>query len=481
MDRTASGNRSLALAALALLVAGCRGGNGAAAPVGLPAVPGQGEIGQHTHPINKIKHIVIIIQENRSFNDLFYGFPGAKTVTFGYDSKNRKIVLQPIGLATKWDVEHNSQGFISACNGTGKIPGTDCKMNGFNNEFWQCSHPGFSKCPIKYPPYSYVPHKETAPYFSMAKQYVLSDEMYASNFDASSYVSHQYIIAGQAASTTNYPAFNWGCPGGPTDWVPTIKENPPRAPGPTASPVCFDYKTVADELDEARLTWAFYAGPLGEHGRKGKACGGATEADAYRETGVWSSYQTIKHICYGSDWDKDVISRPPQFLSDVAKGELRSVTWITPYCRDSDHPGCDSDTGPSWVASLVNAVGESQFWNSTAIFIFWDDYGGMYDPQPPAYVDYDGLGARIPLLIISPYAKKGWVSHVHYEHGSILKFVEDRFGLSALSASDSRATSPAKDCFDFSQPPRKFVPIKSKYNMAHFLHEAPDYRPADTN
>ncbi len=118
-------------------------------------------------------------------------------------------------------------------------------------------------------------------------------------------------------------------------------------------------------------------------------------------------------------------------------------------------PARGSKTGPSWVTSVVNAIGQSQYWNSTAIFVFWDDYGGWYDPQPPAYVDYDGLGMRLPMIIISPYAKKGYVSHTQYEHGSILKFVEDQFGLGRLAASDTRANSPA-DAFDFNKPPRKF-------------------------
>ncbi len=114
-----------------------------------------------------------------------------------------------------------------------------------------------------------------------------------------------------------------------------------------------------------------------------------------------------------------------------------------------------------WVASVVNTIGQSKFWNSTAIFIFWDDASGFFDPEPPPYVDYDGLGFRLPLLIVSPYAKKGYVSHVRYEHGSILKFAEDVFSLPRLSASDTRANSPASHCFDFTQPPRKFEVIPS--------------------
>ncbi|MBV8198744.1 MAG: hypothetical protein JO263_11450, partial [Candidatus Eremiobacteraeota bacterium] len=200
-----------------------------------------------------------------------------------------------------------------------------------------------------------------------------------------------------------------------------------------------------------------------------------------QNNGIWSAYQAVKHICYGADWAKDVISPQTQFFADVKNGNLRSVNWIVPTCVNSDHAGCNSDTGPSWVASLVNAVGKSSYWDSSAIFVFWDDYGGWYDPIPPRYVDYDGLGIRVPLLVISPYAKKGFVSHARYEHGSMLRFIEDRFRLKPLSASDQRATSVARDCFNFAKAPRPFVPIKSKYDQSYFMHQALDRRPPDTN
>ncbi|HEY2475470.1 MAG TPA: alkaline phosphatase family protein, partial [Candidatus Cybelea sp.] len=330
-------------------------------------------------------------------------------------------------------------------------------------------------------PYEYVPHDETAPYFSMAKQYVLGDQMYPSNMDSSSYVSHQYIIAAQAGAALDYPETNWGCPGGVNDLIYTVTLQPPRKYGKMVTD-CFDYQTTGDELDKAGDSWAFYAAALGVHRTGVKTCGSGRRSDGkYVEDGIWSAYQAVKHICYGADWDKDVFDPPQQFLTDVGDGQLRDVTWVTPYCKNSDHPGCNSDTGPSWVASLVNAVGESKFWDSTAIFVFWDDYGGLYDPDPPAYKDYDGLGIRVPLLIISPYAKKGWISHVHYEHGSILRFIEDRFHLAPLSASDHRAVNPMFDCFDFSQAPRRFVPIEAKYDTNFFLRQTPDFRPPDTD
>jgi phospholipase C len=110
----------------------------------------------------------------------------------------------------------------------------------------------------------------------------------------------------------------------------------------------------------------------------------------------------------------------------------------------------------------------------------WDDYGGWYDHVPPPFADYDGLGIRVPLIVISPYAKQGYVSHVQYEHGSILKFVEDQFKLARLSASDKRANSPESDCFDFSQQPRTFVPIPARMKAADFLREPPDLRSPDS-
>jgi phospholipase C len=473
---------------MALVIAGCRGAaNGLASSPTLPLVnpqPGQISLQQLAHK-SKIQHVVIIVQENRTFNNLFFGYPGAKTQSYGYDSNNKKIPLKSISLKTKWDMQHNGHGFITSCNGTGKIPGTDCRMNGFDKE--SCN-PVEGPCPkSKYLAYAYAPHTETAPYFAMANQYVLADEMYASDFDISSFESHQYIIAGvNPNSSVDYPLSGaaWGCAGAAGDEIDVLGKG--RTWGSKTERPCWNPMTLGDELDAAKFTWAFYAVPLNPSGSGGKACGSSVDdGGSANRSGIWSAYQAIKHICYGPDWDQDVkpFAPPSKFLTDIGGGELRAVTWITPTCADSDHAGCNSAAGPSWVASVVNAIGESPFWKSTAIFIFWDDSGGWYDPEPPAYLknsDYDGLGYRLPLLIISPYAKKGVVSHTHYEHGSILKFVEETFGLAPLAESDTRANSP-DDAFDFSQSPRTFVPIESTYDRNYFLHEPADLRAPDTD
>ncbi len=169
----------------------------------------------------------------------------------------------------------------------------------------------------------------------------------------------------------------------------------------------------------------------------------------------WSGYQAVRHIYYGPDWKKDVIT--PQMRSSsptFRAGKLANFTWITPVCDDSDHVNCGGGYGPSWVAAIVNTIGKSKFWDSTAIFVQWDDWGGLYDHVPPPFEDYDGLGFRVPLLVISPYAKADYVSHVQYETASVLRFAEDLWGLGQLAAADRRATSPAADCFDFAQQPR---------------------------
>jgi phospholipase C len=451
------GSRPLMIAALGTFLAACNG-NGAlttAAPPAANALPAT-----RAHPSaasGKIKHVIIIVQENRSFNELFYGFRGATTTSYGYDSYGNQIALQPIPLETRWDLEHDSWGFFAACNGTGSIPGTDCQMNGFNNEWTGCYG---SQCPYSHPQYGYVPRSETKPYFEMAKQYVLADQMYASNFDASSFISHQYIISGQAESAVNYPYGAWGCPGGGGDTI--AKVGPQRQIPDGNEVVCWNPTTLGDELDGAGVSWAFYATTYGGS-----------------NPGIWSAYQAIDHIYNGPDWNKDVITPPSQIFTDITNGNLRSVSWVTPTWGNSDHAGSGSNTGPSWVTSVVNAIGQSQYWDSSAIFIFWDDYGGWYDPEPPAYADYDGLGMRIPMIVISPYARQGRVAHVHYEHGSILRFIEDQFGLGRLSASDKRAASPAKACFDFKNPPRAFKVIPATLGKDYFMHQPPDHHVPD--
>jgi len=440
---------------LLLAFAGCA--SGAQSPVpymqsgtALRALSGTGA--------GKITHVIYIVQENRSFDNLFQGYPGANTVPSGPNSQGKTITLQPATLEKVYQIDHSAYAMFAACNGTGSLPGTDCRMNGFNNEESYGGPPN--------PQYVYVPHNESKPYFDMAHEWVVADNMFQSHLDES-FVSHQYVIAAQAQSSVDLPdSLLWGCAGGSGIVVGTITKSRGLY-GPYQQP-CFDYTTLGDELDKAGLSWRFYAVRYG--------------SDAGGNGGTWSAYQAVKHIFYGPDWKKDVISPNWKFITDVRAGKLANFTWITPECAESDHLECGGGYGPSWVSAIVNTVGESKFWDSTAIFVQWDDWGGYYDHVAPPFEDYDGNGFRVPLLVISPYAKKDYVSHTQYETTSVLRFAEDLYGLSQLAAADARATSPAADCFDFTQNPRSFVKIKAPHPTNFFLHHrfansyfAPDY------
>lgn len=404
----------------------------------------------------KITHIVYIVQENRSFNNMFMGYPGAYTVTKGKTSTGKMLTLKPVSLTALYDIDHSANAMFTACDGTGRLPGTKCRMDAFDKE-------GAFGGP-KNPQYVYVPHNESRPYWDMAHEWVLADNMFQSQLDES-FVAHQYIIAAQAAWSVNLPSGAWGCQGEAYDKISTVTTSR-GVDGPKIKP-CYDYVTLGDELDKAHLSWRFYAA----------AYGSASSGDG----SFWSSYQAVDHIYNGPDW-KNVISPNWKFITDVRHGKLANFTWITPVCDDSDHVNCAGGFGPSWVAALVNTVGKSKFWDSTAIFVQWDDWGGLYDPVKPPYKNRDSLGFRVPLLVISPYAKHGRVSHVEYETASVLRFAEDLWGLDQMAAADKRANSPATDCFDFSQSPRAFVRIKAPEPPSFFMHQndaqnyfAPDY------
>jgi phospholipase C len=435
-------------------LAGCATGSQSSLPymqssTALRALEGSGA--------GKITHVVYVVQENRSFDNLFQGYPGADTVASGMNSSGQTITLQPSSLKNVYVIDHSAYAMFAACNGTGSLPGTNCRMNGFNNE-------GAYGGPLN-PEYVYVPRTESKPYFDMAHEWVVADRMFQSQLDES-FVAHQYVIAAQAQSSVDLPYGAWGCEGGSGDFVATITQQ--RTGGP-AQQACFDYTTLGDELDKAKLSWRFYAVRYGN--------------DAGGNGGTWSAYQAVRHIFYGRDWKRNVVSPNWRFITDVHKGYLANFTWITPECPESDHLECGGGYGPSWVSAIVNTVGQSKFWDSTAIFVQWDDWGGFYDHVAPPFKDYDGNGFRIPLLVISPYAKKNHVSHVPYETASVLRFAEDLYGLSTLSAADQRAVSPAADAFDFSQPPRPFVKIKAPYPAKFFIRHrfgsssyfAPDY------
>ena len=284
-----------------------------------------------------------------------------------------------------------------------------------------------------------------------------------------SFTAHLDLIAGTtnltpAIAEVEWPTAGiWGCgaPAGTTTSLVNAQRQVNWHGGPYP---CFtQFHTLADTLDAGGISWRYYAVAIG--------------------LGVWSSFDAIHRVRYGRDW-KNVVHPPSRVLADVAAGQLAGVTWVTPDLQDSDHPGSHSSTGPSWVASVVNAVGESKYWDSTAIVVLWDDWGGWYDNVAPPQKDFVGLGERVPCIIISPYARENYVSHTQYEFGSIMKFAEQIFGLGPIGPAsfgytDTRANS-LEDSFDFAQKPRRFVPIPAPKTRQFFLTRKGSNEPPDT-
>jgi phospholipase C len=472
----------IAAASLALLVsAGCSPGGGT-----LGSTPGTGGAmspAQRAHgslpqgrrgtgPSGYISHVIVIIQENRSFENFFAGYPNANAPTSGCANipslgvnagairhasgsgcgSDTRIDLTPTTFKKNSDIKHDWKSSMAEWN------------NGGMDGFWKYGHKNGV-----YTAYQYIEQSEIQPYWDMAQQYVLSDAMFPTEFGGS-FTGHLTLIAGTdnlspTKAEVDFPDGQYDdCdspPGTKSSYLDT-KRKVHRFKGPFP---CFDqWNTIANNLDTAGVSWKYYATRL-------------------LYGGFWEPFEAMKYVRNGPDWNTDIIAPQTQVLKDASNGNLASVSWVSPSKNDSDHPAYHSDTGPSWVASVVNSIGQSQYWNSSAIIVIWDDWGGWYDNASPQQLDFRGLGIRVPCLIISPYAKQNYVSHVQLEYGSILRFIEEVYGLGSIGPgsqgyTDQRAND-LHDAFDFSQSPRQFVPFTSKYKKNYFLHEAESYGPVD--
>jgi phospholipase C len=431
---------------------------------------------------SKISHVIVVVQENRSFENFFAGYPGADAPTSGCASPSPPPRMHG---GNPPDVRPLASG--SGC------PGSDVRVplhqatfedNADLRHDWRSSMTdwnngqmdGFSAWGMKhgeYSAYAYVKHSEIEPYWTMAAQYVLADAMFPTEFGGS-FTGHLTLIAGTddlkppRHAEVDFPSRapdDCDSPPGTKSSYLDSKRREHRFNGPFP---CFDqFNTIAQVLDSAGVSWKIYATRV-------------------LDGGFWEPFEEIKYVRYGHDFKTNIIAPQSKFLGNAMHGKLASVNWVIPTKANSDHPGNGSDTGPSWVASVVNAVGESAYWPTSAIIVVWDDWGGFFDNAAPPQLDYRGLGIRVPCLIISPYAKRGYVSHVQYEWGSILRFIEEVNGFPAGSIgptsegyTDARASS-LDDAFDFNQNPRQFIPITSKYSRSYFLHEPPSNEPADT-
>jgi phospholipase C len=454
-------SRSLATFGAAILSASLLFGCGRSVTPVLPGVPGVTKA--RLTPANYIKHVVIIVQENRSFENVFAGWPGADAPLYGYLHTGRRVALHQMTYAQDCYTIRNTYSCDLGHLWKQAMEGWDRgKMNGFDTEGTGTLGFGPAAGTV---PYAYLDHQEIAPYRQMAKQYVLADHMFPTEF-GTSFTAHQDLIAGTTQIDSSHslvdiplPGPPWGCEAPPT--TTTVLVNTKRVLSDGGPFPCFDqYKTLADTLDAAHVSWKYYAP--------------STSVFAGQ---VWSAFSAIKSVYYGPDW-RNVVSPETRVFTDVTNRRLPAVSWVIPDLQWSDHPVVTSALGPQWVGDVVDAIGESPYWKSTAIIVLWDDWGGYYDSAPPPQLDYVGLGIRVPCIIISPFARQGYVSHTQYEFGSIIKFLEETFGLAPLGSSDVRAKS-LDDSLDFSHGPRTFAPIPTKVPASYFLKQPQSRRAPD--
>jgi phospholipase C len=379
-----------------------------------------------------IKHVVFIIKENRTFDNLFGRFPGANGVTVGNDQGEQRPLTQALDMVPE-ELPHCYECALQAYD--------QGKMDGFAT---------VSDATDRYA-YTQYRSQDLPNYWTWAQHFVLGDNFFASA-QGPSFPNHLYTIAAQSGGAHENPIQNlhelqarhqetglfkaWGCDSLPTSFVPVFDSEGNEK----QLPPCFDFQTEGDLLSAKDIPWAYYSA--------------TEEQNGY----LWSAYDAVRHIRENPKVWQSHIFPVDGVLGDIKDGLLPPVTWITPRFELSEHPEYSFCHGQNWSTRVIDTIMNSPMWKDTAIFLTWDDYGGFYDHVPPPQVDGFGFGIRVPLLILSPYAKEGFVSHELGEFSSVLRFVEDNWGLTQLTHRDRDAT-PLMSAFDFSQDPRPPDPL----------------------
>ncbi len=367
-----------------------------------------------------IEHIVILYEENRTFDHYFGTYPGANGISMNIalpktPGSNETVRPFHIPTTSTHDLDHS--------NRAAKIAYNNGKMDGF-------VYAEKSNLTMGYYDSRDIPY-----YWDYASKFVLMDNFFTSQMGPS-LPNHLYLIAGQSGGLIENPG-----PCQSREICGEQSKNPYALP----SNLVFDFKNVMDELDNRGISWKYYTG----------------DEENYREAGYWNPLPAFASFKSNPSRLSNLAPND-RFLIDLANGNLAKVVWVIPEEDESDHPSADVKVGQGYMVSMINAIMRSEYWSSTAIFVTWDDYGGWYDHVPPPQIDAFGLGFRVPCLIISPYAKEGFIDHTQAEFSSILKFVEAVHGLPPLTQRDAMASN-LFEAFDFSQPSRPPLILPGPY------------------
>jgi phospholipase C len=433
--------------------------------------------------IHKIRHVVIIMQENRSFDSFFGTFPGADGIPMR-DGVPAVCIPDPYlhhcvrPYHTSQD--RNAGGPHDHVDAVKDIDGG--KMDGFIIQ----AHEGRKLAcagSVEAPTCSLAPAdaesvmgyhdaREIPNYWAWAKAFVLQDHMFESD-TSWSLPAHLFMVSGWSAKCSKK--------GDPMSCRPVL-QSPGAPPGeaqdPTGAVPDYAWTDLTWLLHKHHVSWGYYVfnGTQPDCDDDAMFCK-AVPQNA-KTPGIWNPlpyFDTVREDHQLSD------IRPfRDFLAEAKAGTLPSVSWVTPTQRVSDHPPALISNGQAYVTGLIDRIMKSPDWDSTAIFLAWDDWGGFYDHVQPPTVDAQGYGLRVPALLISPYARRGYIDHQVLSFDAYLKFIEDDFlGGARIDPKTDGRPDPRPDVrenakilgnlvseFDFDQPPRKpmLLPLHPPYS-----------------
>jgi phospholipase C len=415
--------------------------------------------------IHKIRHIVVIMQENRSFDSYFGTYPGADGIPPNACAPNPATGNCDRPYHDSRD--RNSGGPHSALAAAVDIDGG--KMDGFVDQAvraqrFNCRNVNDPTCTQnadRPDVMGYHDNREIPNYWAYAKNFVLQDHMFEPNASWS-LPAHLFLVSEWSArcSKANDPMSCVNAlqaPGAPPDWISNTTGTPPH----------YAWTDLTYLLHKHRVSWRYYVfnGTEPDCEDDGMYCPQVRQNA--KTPGIWNPLPYFDTVRQNGQL-KNVTSLK-NFYVAAKRGTLPAVSWIIPTDKVSDHPPALISAGQAYVTNLVNTIMRSPNWNSTAIFLTWDDWGGFYDHVVPPNVDQNGYGLRVPALVISPYARKGFIDHQTLSFDAYAKFIEDRFlGGARLDPQTDGRPDPRPSVrenaailgdvaadFDFAQKPRK--------------------------